>query len=256
MGHRIRLALCSLRKMFCYAFFGAGGLFIGLVVLTVERILIHPASRYRRIGRLTITYSHRFFVKVMKLLGLIRITGPLPDVSGLEGKIVAPNHPSLIDVVILFSLIPGANCIVNGNLTKGPLRFIINQLYIVNSEDIDMLVEDCCTSLTAGDTLIIFPEGTRTRRDKPITLKRGTTLISIMSGASIVPFFIRGNDKKGLQKNDHFWSINDDGYYTYEITRSPDELEAGSYYTGHPRNDSIRMMEDLETILRENIQQQ
>lgn len=222
---------------------------MGLVVLPIERAFIHPVARFRRAGRMTITRSHRFFLFVMRSLGLIRFEGALPDVPCLEGKIVAPNHPSLLDIVFLFAIIDGANCIVNGRLLKGPLRFIIQQLYIVNSEDFDKLIEDCTLSLKSGETLILFPEGTRTKKDESIAVKRGIAVISLRANAPIVPFFITGNEKKGLRKKDPIWRINDEGCYTYKIERGGKELRPEYYTTGRFRDDTFRVIKDLEEIL-------
>ena len=247
----IAKCLASARKALCYLIFAVGGLILGLIVLPIERAFIRPQERFRRAGRMTITRSHKFFLFIMRSLGLIRLEGALPDVSALEGKIAAPNHPSLIDVVFLFAIIEGANCIVNGRLLKGPLRFIIQQLYIVNSEDFDKLIEDCALSLKSGETLILFPEGTRTKKGGEIDVKRGIAVISLGARAPIVPFFITGNDKKGLRKKDPIWMINDEGRYTYRIERSGRELRPEDYATGHFRDDTIREMKDLEAILRQ-----
>lgn len=241
----------SARKALCYIIFGIGGLILGLVVLPIERILIHPAERCRRAGRKTISLSHKLFVLVMRSFGILRLEGDMPDVSGLEGKIVAPNHPTLIDVVILFSIIGPANCIVSSRLLRGPLRFIIRQLYIENGEDFEKLVEDCRLSLSCGETLIIFPEGGRTREGCDITLKRGVAVISLRANAPIVPFFITGNDKRGLRKNERIWAINGEGCYTFRIERCERELVPADYKEGSFREGTFRMTRDLEEILRE-----
>lgn len=242
-----------IRKLFLYLIFGIGSLFIGLILLPLERLLVHPASRFRRAGRITITYSHKLFVEITSLLGLTRIDHRDLDVSGLEGKIVAPNHPSLMDVVILFSLIPGANCIVRGGLVKSVVGFIVRALYIPNDDDFEDLKRRCDESLKSGDTLIIFPEGTRTKSDGVINLKRGTAYIALYSGADIVPVHIAGNDKRGLRKKDPVWWLNSDGYYSYRIFNDERILHMDSYQNGSERENAIRLTRDLEDILRERI---
>lgn len=242
-----------IRKLFLYLIFGAGSLVIGLVILPLERLLIHPVERFRRAGRVTITYSHRLFVLLTSILGLLRIDHSKLDVSDLKGKIVAPNHPSLLDVVILFSLIPGANCIVRGGLVKSVVGFIVRALYIPNDGDFEELKRRCCKSLESGDTLIIFPEGTRTRSDGVISLKRGTAHIALSSGADIVPVHIAGNDKRGLRKRDRIWWLNEDGYYSYRIFSDERVLHMDLYRNGSERENAIRLTGDLESILRERI---
>ena len=242
--------LWSIRKSFAYLVFGVGSLIIGLIILPAERLLIHPASRFRHVGRLTITYSHRAFISMCKAIRLLEIEKPLPDFSDLGGKIVSPNHPSLFDVVIMFALIPGADCIVRGALTRTVTGFIVRALYIVNSEDFDTLKEDCRKSLDAGNTLIIFPEGTRTKKNIPINLKRGTAYISLYTGAEIVPVIIGGNSKDGLRKKNHFYSVNDTGRYIYTIRRPDKVFDPAEYDTGNPRSDAINLTDDMEAFFR------
>ncbi len=242
-----------IRKLFVYLVFGVGSIVIGVVLLPLERLLIHPVSRFRRVGRMSITYSHRIFVWLCSFLGLVKIDRTGLDVSALEGKIVAPNHPSLLDVVILFSLIPGANCIVRGGLVKSVVGFIVRALYIPNDEDFDSLKKNCAASLAAGDTLIIFPEGTRTKSDGKVVLKRGTAYIALYSGADIVPVHIAGNDKRGLRKKEPVWWLNSDGYYSYRISRDERTLHMEDYRGSSERESAIRLTAELERILRERI---
>jgi len=249
----IKKATAPLRKTLIYIVFGIGSLFIGIIVLPIERLLFHPLKRYKRVVRKTIHIAHRIVFAFGRLLGILEIVGGKPDLSNLEGKIIAPNHPSLLDVVLLFSMIPDANCIVRGGLLKTPVGFIVKALYIPNNEDFEELKENCKKSLDDGDALIIFPEGTRTAKGKDITLKRGAAVISLYSGAPIVPFFMTGNDKEGLRKHDKFYSINGDGYYTFSVERSNVELKPGDYVSLGARNASVRMTEDLERILRKGV---
>lgn len=240
----------SLRKSFAYAIFGIGSLILGLIILPIERIIFHPQTRFRKIGRRTVSLSHKWFVEFCKALQLIEIRSSIAGFSDLKGVIIAPNHPTIFDVVILFSLIPGADCIVRGALTRTVTGFIVRALYIINSEDFEKLKEDCRRSVESGNTLIIFPEGTRTRRGKPIELKRGTAYISLYADVDVIPVIIGGNDKKGLQKKDHFYTINEDGRYIYTIRRADKVFHPADYRTGHMRSDATKLTDDMEAYFR------
>lgn len=250
----IKHLINQIKKISVYIFFGLGALVMGILVLPVERVFIHPNYRFRQVGRKTITSAYRLVLWYCKLLGIIHIRKDKLNLAGLEGKIVAPNHPSLLDVVVLFSILPGANCIVRGNLTNSIVGLIIKALYIANNENINKLKIDCKESLDRKETLIIFPEGTRTIKDTPITLRRGTAYISLYANAPIVPFFIKGNDKKGLRKKDPFWMMNDDGYYEYVISRSTVEFKPQDYqYFDNQRKASYALTQDLQNYYRENV---
>lgn len=237
-------------KVLSFVLFGLGGLIIGFIVLPLEKLIIHPHQRFLRSGRLTISGSHRLFVAFMGVLGIVKVSHSDLRPETLKGKIVAPNHPSLLDVVILFSLIPSANCIVRGALVHSPVGAIVRMLYISNREDFPTLLADCTASLKRGDVLIVFPEGTRTRKGQKITLKRGVSCISVSSGAPIVPFFIGGNDKKGLRKHDSLFLVNDEGCFRYTITRGKKEFLPEDYLPLGQRNGTVQMTRDLEAELR------
>ena len=247
----LRRLSAKIRKAFAYLIFGIGSIVIGLIVLPIERLLIHPKEKFKKIGRYTISYAHKLFVLLCEKIKMIEIKKPTPDFSDLKGVIIAPTHPTLFDVVILFSLIPGADCIVRGALTRTVTGFIVRALYIVNSENFEELKEDCRKSLENGNNLIIFPEGTRTRRGTPITLKRGIAYISLHTKADVIPIIIGGNDKQGLQKKDHFYTINNDCKYIYTIKRPDKVFHPYDFSTGHLRTDATRFTEEMESYLRQ-----
>lgn len=246
---KLKAKLWSLKKILAYSLFGLGAIIIGIIILPLERLFIHPLTAFKRAGRRTISVSTRLFVRVLTLWHVLVIEKPLPSFEDLSGKIVAPNHPSLFDVVVLFSLIDGANCIIKGKLTRSVYSAVVRPLYINNSEDFGSLLQDCEKSLRNGDALIIFPEGTRTREGKPVDVKRGTAYISLHSGAPIVPFIIGGNDKKGLMKYDKAWDINDEGYYTYTLERLP-EIDPSGFALPDARRAAINLTKHLQGIYR------
>lgn len=246
---RIRFIYSVLAKIFVFIFFGLGAIFLSIFVLPVERLIFHPVSRFKQVGRRTISGSHRLVIWLCKVLGVVKISGEI-DASKLGGKIIAPNHPSLLDVVILFAYIPGANCIVRSALMKSVVGVIVKDLYIPNNEDFEQLQAECKESLSNGDTLIIFPEGTRTRPGKPITLKRGIAFISLFSGAPIVPVFISGNEKKGLLKHDKVYRMPKCGYYSYHLEVG-EEIDPADFMTSTKRNNTIALTEQLQKCLRE-----
>lgn len=101
------------------------------------------------------------------------------DIQGAErlgrpGQMIIANHPSLIDVVFLIGLVRRANCVVKKSLwenpfTRGPLR---STEYISNDGSMDML-DAAANALQSGQTLIIFPEGTRTQPGQAPAFHRG-----------------------------------------------------------------------------------
>jgi 1-acyl-sn-glycerol-3-phosphate acyltransferase len=66
--------------------------------------------------------------------------------------------------------------------------------------------------------MVIFPEGTRTRRGVKMRIKKGAARISLLTGNEIVAVHIGGSEKYGLGKKDPFFSFNHTEKYIYKIT--------------------------------------
>jgi 1-acyl-sn-glycerol-3-phosphate acyltransferase len=218
-------------KLFCFFVFGLGTVALVISVFPVMSLLFHPKTRFSRYARRFISASFRFhFVNMMRLMGALKLdVDDRERFRRLSSKIVVANHPSLLDVVIMISLIPNADVIARGNLTRNLIvRWVVNRLYILNSLDFNVLADACIRSLNEGNCLIIFPQGTRTPRSGEIRLKKGAARISLLSGRSIVPVYIGGNDKLGLGKNDRWYDYNHTERYVYRV-RMQEEINPAKY---------------------------
>jgi 1-acyl-sn-glycerol-3-phosphate acyltransferase len=230
-------------KWLSFFTFGAGSLVLIAGVFPVVRLLFRSPGEFKRQGHRAVTASFRFLIRVMMILRVVRLE--VKDRNAflnLSGKIVAANHPSLLDVVMLISLIPNADCIVNGYLLKHFLRPIVRQMYIPHSLDFDELVSLCNDSLEQGNCLIIFPQGTRTPRSGPIMVKKGAARISLLSGKAVVPVRIGGNDKWGLGKKDPWTAFNHTEMYRYDIQMF-EEIKPEKY-AGLPMAIAVKRMND------------
>ncbi|MDR2741231.1 MAG: 1-acyl-sn-glycerol-3-phosphate acyltransferase [Treponema sp.] len=219
------------------------------MVFPVVRLFFRSPEEFKKQGRRAVSASFRFLICVMTVLDVARQETKDRNVFlNLSGKIVVANHPSLLDVVMLISLIPNADCIVNGYLLKHFLRPIVRQMYIPHSLDFDKLVGLCTESLEQGSCLIIFPQGTRTPRSGPISVKKGAARISLLSGKGIVPVRIGGNDKWGLGKKAPWTAFNHTGSYLYDI-KMLDEIKPEKY-AGLPMSIAVkRMNEEIKDVL-------
>jgi 1-acyl-sn-glycerol-3-phosphate acyltransferase len=236
-------------KWLSFFIFGAGSLILILGVFPAVRLFFRSPEEFKKHGHRAVSASFRFLIRVMAVLGIVKLeTKDRNAFLNLSGKIVAANHPSLLDVVMLISLIPNADCIVNGYLLKHFLRPIVRQMYIPHSLDFDEMVSLCGGSLEQGNCLIIFPQGTRTPRSGPISVKKGAARISLLSGKEVVPVRIGGNDKWGLGKKDPWAAFNHTDLYRYDI-----EMLDGikpEKYAGLPVSVAVkRMNEEIKDAL-------
>ena len=177
---------------FSFTVFGLGGLVLAVVVFPLLNLV--PSSRKKRTlrARWLIHKSFYLFIQMMVGLGIMAY-----QIKGLErlnrpGLLILANHPTLIDVVLLISLVKNANCIVKDALFRNPFTWgpIHGAQYISNSNG-DALFDECITSLENGSALIIFPEGTRSVSGETLKLQRGAANLAIRGGRDITPVTIR-----------------------------------------------------------------
>lgn len=177
LGWAWRLVMTGL----CFVLFGLGGLLLSVVWFNILLVLVWDTSRRRRLARRSIAASFRLFLTVAKGLGVLdyRIDGA--EILRQErGCLVVANHPTLIDYVLLASVMPETDCLVKSALLKNPfLGGVVRAAdYLINSEA-ETLLPRCQQRLAQGDTILIFPEGTRTKPGEKTTLQRGAANIAV-----------------------------------------------------------------------------
>lgn len=110
------------------------------------------------------------------------------ELKSIKNKVIVATHPSFIDIVILIGLIPRTTCFVKQELTKNPLfSNIIKSIFISNDVEIDELKTESKSMLDLGFNIVIFPSGTRHKKDDCPKLKKGSSLIALNSHKNIVP---------------------------------------------------------------------
>jgi len=177
----------------CFTLFGVGGLLLSLLVLPLQRLVVKDEQAQKQIARKTVHYAFKFFIAFMAFVGIFKFDlSSARQLKTLNGHLVMANHPSLIDVVVLISLIPNADCVVKTHLfnnvfLKGVVR---NTGYISNADPVGLL-DDCQASLKAGNNLIIFPQGTRTKPDESLRFQRGAANIAIRCQAKVTSVMLR-----------------------------------------------------------------
>jgi 1-acyl-sn-glycerol-3-phosphate acyltransferase len=189
-----------------FAFFGIGGLMLS--VLAFPPLIVFSRGKRRQYARWIIHKSFRLFMWFMENSGLMRL-----EVIGGErlhkcrNSLVVANHPTLIDVVALVSLIPDASCIVKQSLWKNPfLKGVVRAAKYISNSEPDDLIKDCSKELNDGNALIIFPEGTRSKPGERLRFLRGTAHIALGINAPILPIFISCNPTT-LTKNEKWYQI-------------------------------------------------
>ena len=190
-----------------FTLFGIGGVLLRVLIFPLLALLPGDALVRRTRARLTVSRTFHLFVKFMYHSGVLTYTVEGAERLGRPGQLVIANHPSLIDVVVLIAFIRDANCVVKQSLwdnpsMRGPIRAAH---YISNSGSMDML-DEAAEALHSGQTLVIFPEGTRTTPGQAPQFHRGAAAIAVR-GARIVTPVVISVSPTTLTKAEPWYSI-------------------------------------------------
>ena len=202
-----------------FTVFGLGCLVFALVIYPFSCLIVPRRNRRRALTRNIITFAFRSFIYMMRDFRLITF-----EITGLEyikrNSVIVANHPSLIDVVFLLGWIKDTACVVKGALydnplTGGPVRCA----GYINNKSPDLL-EESLNCLKEGDSLLIFPEGTRSPPGGLHRLLRGPANIALLSGLGISPVTIRMTVST-LTKNRAWWDVPETTpHYRIDIVQS------------------------------------
>jgi 1-acyl-sn-glycerol-3-phosphate acyltransferase len=171
-----------------FALFGVGGLALALVVFPLINLLIRDRRRRAAFAQGTVHAVWRLYVRVMAGLGVCSY-----EVHGGEllrrarGTLVIANHPSLLDIVFIMSLMERTQCVVKAGVWRNPfMRGVVEAAsYIPNHNNPERLLDDCVAALRAGNNLVIFPEGSRTPTTGKRKYQRGFAYIALRSRAPL-----------------------------------------------------------------------
>jgi 1-acyl-sn-glycerol-3-phosphate acyltransferase len=177
-----------------WIWFGLGGL---LLNLAFGPLLLLPnrerhGPRVRRITR----WMFSFWLRWMHASGVVRVTWngfdrPLPT-----GVVYVANHPCLVDAPFLFARLPDTVCIFKPALLRNPFIAPTALLcgYVSAGENGVDLIRNSVERLQAGQSLLIFPEGTRTASGTALNpLKPGFALIARLADRPVQLIRVRSS---------------------------------------------------------------
>ena len=155
-------------------------------------VLLLPSRGWRHQA---IHYGARTFLWLTGLSPKVDVEEPIPA----RGVLLAVNHSSYLDPVVLSAVIPGPLSFVAkeelaGQRIAGPFLRRIGTLF-VRRTDVKGGIEDTRNVLEAslsGERIVSFPEGTLTRMPGLIGFYLGSFLVAMEAGIPVVPIVISG----------------------------------------------------------------
>jgi 1-acyl-sn-glycerol-3-phosphate acyltransferase len=144
---------------------------LGLICLTwsmfaLPLYFLLPRRMGTAVGRRGIMSGFRIYAWSLSVTRTYRLD--LRDIDSLKGGppvILAPNHPCLIDALLILTRHPNIVCVMKSALMRNLFLGSGSRLarYVPNDSSRQMIKESVA-HLREGGVLLLFPEGTRTTR--------------------------------------------------------------------------------------------
>jgi len=189
--------------------FGLGVLGVMSLVWSLLAIPLHdvlPKSLANPLGRWAITVMCRAYLGILGLVGACRFD--IQALDALRGEpplVIAPNHPGLLDALLVMSRLSDLACIMKVDIVDNVFLGASARLagYIRNDAPLSM-IRQAIAELKNGSHVLLFPEGTRTTR---WPVNACTPVAALIAGRARVPIqtvFIE-SDSAFLSKGWPLW---------------------------------------------------
>ena len=171
--------------------------FLGLIclcwtVVALPMLLLLPARLGQRCGRLGILGGFRLYIWSLRLMGAYRF-----DVRELRALrdgppvILAPNHPSLIDAMLIIAHEPRVACVMKSALMNNVFLGAGARLArYIRHDPPRRMIHGAIAELDRGGIVLLFPEGTRTTRSPVNALQSGVGIIAKGAGVPVQTLII------------------------------------------------------------------
>lgn len=132
-------------------------------IAIILRLLL-PASQARALGRYAIMAVFRIFLGTLSLSRRFSFDlEALDTLRDTPSLIIAPNHPCLLDAVMVISRLPNVACVLKAELMNNIFLGAGARLArYVRNEPVRRMIRSAIRDFDCGSHLLLFPEGTRT----------------------------------------------------------------------------------------------
>jgi 1-acyl-sn-glycerol-3-phosphate acyltransferase len=170
--------------------FGVGGLLCTAVGLVL--CLLLPRRVGAALGQRVTMALFRCFVGLLHLLGLARCDlRALDALRGGPPVVIAPNHPTYLDAMLVVSRLPNVACIMKADVLDNPFLGGGAKLAgYIRADAPRKMIRAAAEALRAGQHVLLFPEGTRTVQQPVNAFRSAIAPIARRSGAPIQTVFI------------------------------------------------------------------
>jgi 1-acyl-sn-glycerol-3-phosphate acyltransferase len=158
-----------MRRPFEYLFTWLGLAYLGILLVLAGLslwvcCLLMPVRARRGFTQRSISRLFRVYLGTLQTLGWVKLDlTQLADLQSAGPMVVAPNHPCLLDAVMLLAYMPRSVCMMKQALMRNPLYgFGARTAGYVANESAVTMVRKVREASELGEQILVFPEGTRT----------------------------------------------------------------------------------------------
>jgi 1-acyl-sn-glycerol-3-phosphate acyltransferase len=175
-------------------------------VFALPLYFILPRDAGTAIGRRGIMAGFRIYAWSLTITGSYHLD--LTAIDSLRGGpplILAPNHPCLIDALLILTRHPNIVCVMKAELMRNVFLGSGSRLArYVRNESSRQMVKESVAHLKRGGVLLLFPEGTRTTRAPINSLVGSVGLIAKHANVPVQTLIIE-TDSPYLSKGWPLW---------------------------------------------------
>lgn len=161
-------------------------------VIALPLYFVLPARIGACIGRRGIMSGFRLYVWSLTATRTYRLDfGDIDRLRGGPPLILAPNHPCLIDALLILTRHPNIVCVMKSELMRNLFLGSGSRLArYVRNESPRQMVKESVAHLQRGCVLLLFPEGTRSTRAPINELSSSVGLIAKRAGVAVQTLLI------------------------------------------------------------------
>jgi len=161
-------------------------------VFALPLYFLLPRELGTKVGRRGIMEGFRIYAWSLSATRAYRLDlSAIDALRGAPSMILAPNHPSLIDALLILTRHPNIVCVMKAELMRNIFLGSGSRLarYVPN-ESSRQMVKESVAHLNRGCLLLLFPEGTRSRRSPINPLVGSVGLIAKHAGVPVQTLII------------------------------------------------------------------
>ncbi len=206
----------SVRVLFTgssFIFFWSGGVVLSWLVFPLIGLHRLPEREKRRRYQGWVKWGFRVFHDYMRFFGLTDYDPRKVEIELPEGPFVMiSNHPTLVDITALMSVVGDLSVVVKGSFWRSKVRRLLGACGHIHGGHDEGALSSASVAVQAlerlrdGQSVMIFPEGTRSPEHGLHPFQRGAFEIARRAGVPLVPVFITA-EPAWLMKHQRWYQV-------------------------------------------------